>query len=360
MRSVNVPIRSVTVHLARSFQHSVVYCLLPPTLVYLAVLQPGLFSVYCLIHCTTTKTTFSELPRAHCWTAIVFSVTRAVVSLLPNILWCHSLLALNILFPEAVTMTTLAFLIWTITADMERRMQALEIRCFRKLLGILYRHRITNVEVKKKARIGNAIGPYEDLTSTFNEKTQTEVVRARHTIIWTGQDYPTGNSTRRETKRQTEERWEDNIKEWTGLEWNIMLRKAKNREEWRKLVVKSTVVPQRSTRNGIGGWRHCLICSSGGKALKHSREYFVSCCLKQDKVPGNGVFHVLDLEKTKNFSFRGLAPWPPPGAFYDPRTPNFRLFDFTPFPSLLHVVPVLAVDLIRFVAQPWILHLVQL
>ena len=29
------------------------------------------------------------------------------------------------------------------------------------------------------------------------EKTQTEVVRARHKIIWTGQDCPTGNSTRR-------------------------------------------------------------------------------------------------------------------------------------------------------------------
>ena len=43
-------------------------------------------------------------------------------------------------------------------------------------------------------------------------------------------------------------RWEDNIKEWTGLEWNIILRKAKNREEWRKLVVKSPVVPQRSAR----------------------------------------------------------------------------------------------------------------
>ena len=39
-------------------------------------------------------------------------------------------------------------------------------------------------------------------------------------------------------------RLEDNIKEWTGLEWNILLRKAENREEWRKLVVKSTVVPQ--------------------------------------------------------------------------------------------------------------------
>ena len=43
-------------------------------------------------------------------------------------------------------------------------------------------------------------------------------------------------------------RWEDNIKEWTGIEWNTMLRKAENREEWRKLVVKSTVVPQRSAR----------------------------------------------------------------------------------------------------------------
>ena len=40
----------------------------------------------------------------------------------------------------------------------------------------------------------------------------------------------------------------DNAKEWTGLEWNILLRKAENREEWRKLGVKSTVVPQRSAR----------------------------------------------------------------------------------------------------------------
>ena len=60
---------------------------------------------------------------------------------------------------------------------------------------------ITNEEVK--ARIGNATGPYGDLD--FNEKMQTEVVRARHAIIWTDQDYPTGNSSRRETKRQTEE-----------------------------------------------------------------------------------------------------------------------------------------------------------
>ena len=33
---------------------------------------------------------------------------------------------------------------WTITADIERRIQALEMRCFRKLLGISYRDHITN------------------------------------------------------------------------------------------------------------------------------------------------------------------------------------------------------------------------
>ena len=58
---------------------------------------------------------------------------------------------------------------WTITADTERRIQALEIRCFRKLLGISYRDHITNEEVK--ARIGNAIGSYEDrLTSVKRRK----------------------------------------------------------------------------------------------------------------------------------------------------------------------------------------------
>ena len=33
-----------------------------------------------------------------------------------------------------------------------------------------------------------------------------------------------------------------------GLEWNIILRKAENRKKWRKPVVKSTEVPQRSAR----------------------------------------------------------------------------------------------------------------
>ena len=37
----------------------------------------------------------------------------------------------------------------------------MDMRCFRKLFGISYRDHRTDEEVK--ARIGNAIGPYEDL-----------------------------------------------------------------------------------------------------------------------------------------------------------------------------------------------------
>ena len=39
-------------------------------------------------------------------------------------------------------------------------------------------------------------------------------------------------------------RWEDNIRKWTGLEFAKSQRALENREKWRKLVVKSSVVPQ--------------------------------------------------------------------------------------------------------------------
>ena len=60
---------------------------------------------------------------------------------------------------------------------------------------------------------------------------QTEVVLARHTIIWTGQDCSTGNSSRRETKSQTEIAMG---RQHQRVDWP----RAEYREEWRKLVAK--------------------------------------------------------------------------------------------------------------------------
>ena len=81
----------------------------------------------------------------------------------------------------------------------------------------------------------------------FSEKTQTEVVRARHTIIWISQDYPTGNSSRRETKRQTEKTMGRHQRvDWPWMEYHTT--ESQEPQGVRKLVVKSTLVPQRSAR----------------------------------------------------------------------------------------------------------------
>ena len=49
----------------------------------------------------------------------------------------------------------------TLTAELQRRIQAMEIRCYRKILHISYKDKVTNEEVR--AKIQQAIGPYEDL-----------------------------------------------------------------------------------------------------------------------------------------------------------------------------------------------------
>ena len=43
-------------------------------------------------------------------------------------------------------------------------------------------------------------------------------------------------------------RWKDNTREWTGLEFGKSQRAVENREKWRKLVAKSSVVPQRPSQ----------------------------------------------------------------------------------------------------------------
>ena len=48
---------------------------------------------------------------------------------------------------------------------------------------------------------------------------------------------------RRQSRRR--KRWEDNAREWTGLEFTEFQRAVENREKWRKLVADSSVVPRR-------------------------------------------------------------------------------------------------------------------
>ena len=57
---------------------------------------------------------------------------------------------------------------WTLAADILKKLQATEIRCFRKLLDISYRDHITNDAVRD--RIRQAIGPHDDILTTVKKR----------------------------------------------------------------------------------------------------------------------------------------------------------------------------------------------
>ena len=121
----------------------------------------------------------------------------------------------------------------------------MEMRCYRKILHISYKDHVTNEEVC--AKIQQAIGPHEDLLPIIK----------RHKLQWYGhvsrssglaKTILQGTVKRGRTQGRQRKRWEDNIREWTGLEFAKSQRAVENREKWRKVVAKSSVVPQRPSR----------------------------------------------------------------------------------------------------------------
>ena len=57
---------------------------------------------------------------------------------------------------------------WTLTAEPQRRIQAMGTRCYRKIQRISYKDHVTNKEVS--AKIQQAIGPHEDLLTTVKRR----------------------------------------------------------------------------------------------------------------------------------------------------------------------------------------------
>ena len=57
------------------------------------------------------------------------------------------------------------------------------------------------------------------------------------------QNHLARHSERGRRQGRQRKRWEDDIKEWTGLEFAKSKRAVENKERWSKLVAKSSVVP---------------------------------------------------------------------------------------------------------------------
>ena len=110
------------------------------------------------------------------------------------------------------------------------------------MLRISYKDHATNEEVR--AKIQQAIGPHEDpLTIAKRRKLQWYGHVSRSSGLAKSILQGTVKGERRQGRQR--KRWEDNIREWTGLEFGKSTRAVEKREKWRKLVVKSSVVPQR-------------------------------------------------------------------------------------------------------------------
>ena len=124
---------------------------------------------------------------------------------------------------------------WTLTAELQRRIQAMEMRCYCKILHISYEDHITNEEVR--AKIQQAIGPHEDLLTIVKRcKLQWYGHVARSLGLAKTLLQGTVKGGRRQGRQK--KRWEYNIREWTGLEVAESQRAVQNRGKWRKLVVK--------------------------------------------------------------------------------------------------------------------------
>ena len=57
---------------------------------------------------------------------------------------------------------------WTLTAELEKRTQAFEMRCYRRLLNISYKDHVTNEEVRRK--IQAATGEYDELLTLVKKR----------------------------------------------------------------------------------------------------------------------------------------------------------------------------------------------
>ena len=80
---------------------------------------------------------------------------------------------------------------WALTAELQRRIQAMKMRCYRKILHVSYKEEV-------RAKIQQAIGPHDP---DHRKETQTAVVWSCLPFIGSGQNHLAKHSERGEKRR---------------------------------------------------------------------------------------------------------------------------------------------------------------
>ena len=138
---------------------------------------------------------------------------------------------------------------WTLVAESERRLQAFEMKCFRRMLGISYRERKTNEYVNMQVR--SLAAPVKPLLTTVKRRKFQwfgHVIRStnRNSLSKTILQGSTNGSRARGRQRRL---WTDNLKVWSGKTLDQLIRLSENRNVWRS-TVDGFLAPLRSSGQG--------------------------------------------------------------------------------------------------------------
>ena len=116
---------------------------------------------------------------------------------------------------------------WTLTAELEKRTQAFEMRCYRRLLDISSKDHVTHEEIRRK--IPAAIGECDEILSLVN----------KWKLRWFG--HVSRSSRLAKTILQGKRR--RGSQKWRGIDFASSSRAAENGTRWKGTVANSSVVP---------------------------------------------------------------------------------------------------------------------
>ena len=117
------------------------------------------------------------------------------------------------------------------------------MRCYRRLLNISYKNHVSNEEVRRK--IQAAIGEYDELLTLVKKR---KLRWFGHVSRSSGVAKTIVQGTVKGKRGRQKKRWEDNIKEWTGIDFASSTRAAENRTRWKWIVANPSVVPRRPSK----------------------------------------------------------------------------------------------------------------
>ena len=132
-----------------------------------------------------------------------------------------NILAQSTIQNSRTTQAAIRLAVCEIPITTEKRAQAFEMRCYRRLLNISNKEHVINEDVRRKMQA--AIGKYDELLSLVKKRKLRwfgHVSRSSGLAKTILQGTVEGKSRKGRQKRK---KWEDNINEWRGMDFTSLI-----------------------------------------------------------------------------------------------------------------------------------------